>query len=80
MEDYDLIIVGAGPAGLCLASELSDSNLKILVLDKKKNAEDVHYNTSGSFIDPNEWNLPSDILNPINKICFFSSNAVAEKK
>ena len=58
MEKYDLIIVGAGPAGLCLTKELSDSNLKILLLDKKKNAEDVQYNTSGSFINPRKWGLP----------------------
>ena len=74
MKTYDLIIVGAGPAGLTLAERLSDSNLKILLLDKKKNAEDVQYNTSGSFIDPNEWNLPPSILNPINR-CYFSSNS-----
>ena len=80
MADYDLIIVGAGPAGLCLASELADSNLKILLLDKKKNAEDVQYNTSGSFIDPEEWQLPSDILNPIDKMYFTSRNEQAIKK
>ena len=32
---YDIIIVGAGPAGLYLASELANTNLKILILDKK---------------------------------------------
>lgn len=72
METYDLIIVGAGPAGLTLAERLSNSNLKILLLDKKKGTEDVQYNTSGSFIDPNDWGLPVSILNPIHE-CHISS-------
>lgn len=32
---YDLVIIGAGPAGLTAAYELRDSNKKVLVLDKK---------------------------------------------
>ena len=32
---YDLIIIGAGPAGLTAAYELSDSDKKVLVLEKK---------------------------------------------
>ena len=80
MDKYDLVIVGAGPAGLCLTKELSDSNLKILLLDKKKNAEDVQYNTSGSFINPKKWGLPHHILNPIHKVYFCSKNEIAIKK
>mgnify|MGYP006300762217 CR=1 FL=1 len=44
METHDVIIIGAGPAGLSLASELSPK-LKVLVLDKKRDAEDVQYNS-----------------------------------
>jgi len=80
MEQFDCIIIGAGPAGLCLGYELADSNLKILILDKKKNAKDVQYDTSGSFINPTKWNLPSSILNPINKIYFASKNEKITKK
>ena len=32
---YDVIIIGAGPAGLTAAYELSDSNKRVLVLEKK---------------------------------------------
>lgn len=32
---YDLVIIGAGPAGLTAAYELSDSNKKVMLLEKK---------------------------------------------
>lgn len=77
MEKYDVVIVGAGPAGLCLARELSDTSLRILLLDRKKNAEDVQYLSSGSFIDPEEWSLPHDILNPVHQAYFCSRRVAA---
>jgi len=80
MEFFDIIIIGAGPAGLYLACELASSNQKILILDKKKNAEDVQYDTSGSFIDPVKWNLPSSILNPMNSVYFASKNETTVKR
>jgi len=78
MEVYDLIIVGAGPAGLSLARELADSNLKILLIDKKRNAHDILYNSSGSFIDPKEYELPSYLVKPIGKLRFHSKNETLE--
>lgn len=36
MVDYDVIVVGAGPAGLCAAHELMKEKLKILVVDRKQ--------------------------------------------
>lgn len=35
MNDYDVVILGAGPAGLSCAAELAKSNLKVLILDQK---------------------------------------------
>ncbi|MCP4197715.1 MAG: NAD(P)/FAD-dependent oxidoreductase [Proteobacteria bacterium] len=80
METYDLIIAGAGPAGLALASELAASHLKILLLDKKRDAEDVRYHSSGSFINPVDWNLPPSVLHPVSTICFSSKNRTAVKR
>jgi thioredoxin reductase (NADPH) len=34
MQEYDVIVIGAGPAGLTATSYASRSNLKVLVLDK----------------------------------------------
>ena len=33
-KKYDVIIIGAGPAGLSFACSLIDLNLKVLVVDK----------------------------------------------
>jgi protoporphyrinogen oxidase len=37
MENYDVVIIGAGPAGLTAAYELTKYNKKVLVLEKKPN-------------------------------------------
>ena len=34
---YDVIIIGAGPAGLTATYELSKNNKKVLLLEKKEN-------------------------------------------
>ncbi|MFK5984174.1 MAG: FAD-dependent monooxygenase [Pseudomonadota bacterium] len=39
--DFDVIIIGAGPAGLSVGSELSQQ-LKILIVDKKEQVSDCH--------------------------------------
>ncbi len=36
-DRFDVIIVGAGPAGLAIGSELSD-NFRVLVVDRKNKA------------------------------------------
>ena len=33
--DTDIIIIGAGPAGLCLARNLAETNLRIILIDKQ---------------------------------------------
>ena len=33
---YDVIIVGAGPAGSMLAKKIADADLKVLVVEQKK--------------------------------------------
>jgi len=38
-EDYDVIIVGAGPAGIFAALELADSGLHVLLLEKGRDLE-----------------------------------------
>ncbi len=73
---YDLVIVGAGPAGLSLAYHLADSGLRIFLIDKKKDAGDVQYKTAGSFIDPEKYKIPKNILNPLSELYLSSKNEV----
>ncbi len=40
-NEYDVIILGSGPAGLSVASELS-KELKVLLIDKKQTLEETH--------------------------------------
>ena len=36
MQNYDVLIIGGGPAGSTLAYKLADSGLKVAILDKQK--------------------------------------------
>ena len=80
MEHYDLVIAGAGPAGLALASDLAHARLNILLLDRKADAEDVRYHSSGSFINPADWDLPPSVLHPVGRIVFSSKNQTSVKR
>jgi flavin-dependent dehydrogenase len=45
---YDVIIVGAGPAGCELARDLSKTNLKILLVDQVKSFYDNNFSSAGT--------------------------------
>ena len=78
MKSYDLVVAGAGPAGLTLAWKAAEGGLRVLVFDKKKDSGDIAYTTSASFIDLKRWGLPDDVAHPISKIHFASAGAVIE--
>jgi len=80
MKTYDVIIAGAGLAGLAIAKELSGSGLSVLVLDKKSRASHVAYHSSGTFMDPSAYNIPAEFFHPINEIEFSSKNETCLKK
>jgi len=76
MKSYDLLVAGAGPAGLTLTWKAAELGLSVLAFDRKKTPQDVTYTTSGSFIDLAYWGLPSDVAHPIDKLTFSSNNAM----
>ncbi len=80
MKKYEVIIIGAGMAGLSLAGKLAGSKLSILLIDRKSKAEDISYYSSGSFVPFPGKDFPADIFHHVKEIYFCSKNRVAAKK
>ncbi|WP_282072813.1 lycopene cyclase family protein [Polaribacter atrinae] len=62
MNNYDVIIVGAGTAGLILARELGRQKHKTLLLDRKKDLLEFSFNTLGSFMNLENFELSSNVV------------------
>ena len=74
MDRYDVVIVGAGTAGLILARELGKSKHKVLLLERKNNLLEFSFNTLGSFIDLKEFDLPKSVVSQkIDNVVFYSN-------
>ena len=73
-KNYDLVILGAGIAGLSLANELINSGLKILLIDTKGEIDTVKYLSSGSFLNNNNLKLPEKLFYNVNKLYFYSGS------
>ena len=56
MFDYDVIVVGCGPAGLMAAAELKEKGVNVLGVDKKPRLDENVRSASGFFIDGQEMN------------------------
>jgi digeranylgeranylglycerophospholipid reductase len=78
VKSYDLVVAGAGPAGLTLAWKAAESGLRVLVFDKKRDAGNIAYTTSASFIDLKRWGLPDDVAHPVSTVHFASPGAAIE--
>lgn len=78
-QPYDLVVAGAGPAGLTLAWKAGDRGLRVLVFDRKKHSGHVAYTTSASYIDLKRWGLPDELAHPISRLHFASPGASFER-
>ena len=56
MFDYDVIVVGCGPAGLMAVAELKERGINVLGVDKKPRLDENVRSASGFFIDGQEMN------------------------
>ncbi|APZ46765.1 DNA-binding protein [Polaribacter reichenbachii] len=75
MEKFDVVIVGAGTAGIILARELGKFKKKTLVLDRKKDLLEFSFNTLGSFIDLDKFGLTTNVVaQDIHTVCFHSNS------
>jgi thioredoxin reductase len=56
MFDYDVIVIGCGPAGLMAVAELKEKGINVLGIDKKPMLDRNVRSASGFFIDGQEMN------------------------
>lgn len=78
---YKVLIVGAGTAGLMLARELSKFKVKTLVIDTRKDLLNFSFNTLGSFIDLEKFELSRKVVaQDIDTVCFHSKRFKSKLK
>jgi len=65
MFDYDVMVVGCGPAGLMAAAELKEKGINVLGVDKKPRLDVNVRSASGFFIDGQEMNGEYIQLEPL---------------
>jgi digeranylgeranylglycerophospholipid reductase len=73
MKEYDLIVAGAGFAGLACAGTAARNNLNTLVLERSYDIEkNIH--TTGILVKEiaEEWNLPARLTKKINGVRLYS--------
>ena len=73
----DIIIIGAGPAGLAAANRASEHGLDTVLFEKQYEIGYPVRTSGGSYIaDMKEFRIPSKFYNPIRKVIFgtFKSN------
>ena len=80
MKHFDIVIIGAGCAGLMTAQLLAKQNLSVALLDRKKDLLDLSFLTLGSFMDIKTYGLSEKVVaSKINKGSFFSKNVSVSK-
>lgn len=63
MENYDVVIIGAGPAGGQCARELSRCHFKVLLIDKAKDFAENNYSSGAAPIELlSAFDLPESII------------------
>ena len=80
MKEFDVVIIGAGCAGLMSAQLLAKQNLSVALIDAKKDLLDLSFLTLGSFMDINNYGLSEKVIaSKINKGSFYSKRVSISK-
>jgi digeranylgeranylglycerophospholipid reductase len=77
-DQYDIVIAGAGPAGLSVAATAAGHGARVLVLEKRAEIGYPVKTGGGSFVqDLLALGVPADLFHPIHRIRLVSTNAEA---
>ncbi|MFQ5637787.1 MAG: geranylgeranyl reductase family protein [bacterium] len=75
---YDVLIAGAGPAGLSAAYTAAAAGARVAVLEKSKEIGYPIHTSGGSWIDDlKKLNIPERFMHPIKQGIFLSQNSKA---
>ena len=73
--NYDLVVVGGGPAGSSVAYEAAKNGIKVALLEKEDTIAHSVRTSGVTWIDSiNEFGIPADCYNPIRNYSFCSPN------
>jgi len=74
LKEYDVVIVGAGPAGCQCARELAKENIKVILIEKQKEIGEPNFSTAGT---PEEtikvFGLPEEVAPYVCDKFYFKS-------
>ena len=80
MKTFDVVIIGAGCAGLMSAQLLAKKNLSVALIDGKKDLLDLSFLTLGSFMNINDYGLSERVIaSKIDKGSFYSTRLTVTK-
>src|SRR6266581_7232918 len=72
-DDYDVLIVGGGPAGLAAAETTAKQGVRVLVLERQNEIGYPVHTSGGSWIrDMKALGIPEHLYHPITKVFFVS--------
>ena len=75
MKTFDVVIIGGGTAGLFLARELGKMKRKTLIVERKTDLLNFTFNTLGSFINLEEFDLTENVVaQKIDTAIIYSKN------
>ena len=74
-HDYDLVIVGAGPAGSSAAFAAAKNGMRVALLEKENSIAETVRTSGVTWIQSiKEFGIPDDCYNPIKNFSFCSPN------